>query len=124
MNTLIRGPRRTVTAKKRTPWFGVFPMSFTSTRPLREDLPHPCGATWDGQGVNFSLFSANATKVVLCLFDADGKTELERIELPEYTDQFFRGWVGDLGPGQVYGYRVRGPTNRRRDTGSIRTSWR
>src|SRR6201996_4039150 len=73
---------------------------------VREGLPHPRGATWDGEGVNFSLFSANATKVELCLFDADGKSELERIELPEYTDQFFHGWVGDVGPGQVYGYRI------------------
>jgi glycogen operon protein len=76
---------------------------------LREGLPHPRGATWDGEGVNFSLFSANATKVELCLFDPEGKTELERIELPEYTDQFFHGWVGGIGPGQVYGYRVHGP---------------
>ena len=76
---------------------------------LREGLPHPRGATWDGKGVNFSLFSANATKVELCLFDAEGKTELERIELPEYTDQFFHGWVGGIDPGQVYGYRVHGP---------------
>jgi len=59
--------------------------------------------------VNFSLFSANATKVELCLFDSDGKTEQERIELPEYTDQIFHGWVADLGPAQVYGYRVHGP---------------
>ena len=84
-------------------------MSSSSTRRLREGLPHPHGATWDGEGVNFSLFSANATKVELCLFDADGKEELERIELPEYTDEFFHGWVGGLGPGQVYGYRVHGP---------------
>jgi isoamylase len=82
-----------------------------TTKPirLREGLPHPIGATWDGEGVNFSLFSANATKVELCLFDAEGKEELERIELPEYTDQFFHGWVGGLRPGQVYGYRVHGP---------------
>jgi isoamylase len=76
---------------------------------LREGLPHPRGATWDGEGVNFSLFSANATKVELCLFDSDGQREIERIELPEYTDQFFHGWVAGLGPGQVYGYRVHGP---------------
>jgi isoamylase len=76
---------------------------------IGEGLPHPPGATWDGEGVNFSLFSANATKVELCLFGADGKTEVERIELPEYTDQFFHGWVAEIGPGQVYGYRVHGP---------------
>jgi isoamylase len=84
-------------------------LSSTNTPRLHEGLPHPRGATWDGDGVNFSLFSANATKVELCLFDADGKVELERIELPEYTDQFFHGWVSGIGPGQVYGYRVYGP---------------
>jgi glycogen operon protein len=76
---------------------------------VREGLPFPRGATWDGQGVNFSLFSANATKVEVCLFDAKGETEIERIELPEYTDQIFHGWVPDLGPAQLYGYRVHGP---------------
>jgi isoamylase len=80
-----------------------------STIRLREGLPYPRGATWDGEGVNFSLFSANATKVELCLFDAEGKKELHRIELPEYTNQTFHGWVGGIGPGQVYGYRVHGP---------------
>ncbi|MCB7376939.1 hypothetical protein, partial [Bariatricus massiliensis] len=52
---------------------------------IREGNPFPLGATWDGLGVNFALFSANATKVELCLFDASGKHELERIELPEYS---------------------------------------
>jgi isoamylase len=76
---------------------------------VREGLSHPRGASWDGEGVNFSLFSANATKVELCLFDSEGKQELHRIELPEYTNQTFHGWVGGIGPGQVYGYRVHGP---------------
>jgi glycogen operon protein len=55
------------------------------------------------------LFSAHATKVELCLFDADGQTELERIELPEYTDEIWHGYLLDVGPGTVYGYRVHGP---------------
>ena len=76
---------------------------------LREGLPHPRGATWDGKGVNFALFSANATKVEVCLFSQDGHTELERITLPEYTDQIFHGYLPNIGPGQVYGYRVHGP---------------
>jgi len=76
---------------------------------LREGLPHPRGASWDGKGINFSLFSANATKVELCLFDEDGERELERIELPEYTDEIWHGYVEGLGPGTVYGYRVHGP---------------
>ena len=76
---------------------------------LREGYPFPRGANWDGEGVNFALFSANATKVEVCLFDQSGTTELERITLPEYTDQIFHGWIPEIGPGQVYGYRVHGP---------------
>ena len=76
---------------------------------IREGLPFPLGATWDGLGVNFALFSANATKVELCLFDSTGEVELERIELPEYTDETFHGYLPDAHPGQVYGYRVYGP---------------
>jgi isoamylase len=76
---------------------------------LREGLPHPRGATWDGKGVNFSLFSAHATKVELCLFDSKGEKEEQRIELPEYTDEIWHGYVTGLGPGTVYGYRVHGP---------------
>ncbi len=78
-------------------------------RQVREGLPHPRGATWDGSGVNFALFSANATKVTLCLFDSTGQQEIERIDLPEYTNEIWHGWVPDVGPGQFYGYRVDGP---------------
>ncbi len=67
------------------------------------------GATWDGLGVNFSLFSANATKVELCLFDASGRQELQRLELPEYTDEIWHGYLPDAAPGTVYAYRVHGP---------------
>ena len=76
---------------------------------IREGLPFPLGATWDGLGVNFALFSANATKVELCLFDDTGEVELERIELPEYTDEIFHGYLPDAHPGLIYGYRVYGP---------------
>jgi isoamylase len=76
---------------------------------ITEGLPHPLGATWDGVGVNFALFSGNATKVELCLFDQEGTTELERIELPEYTDEVWHGYLPDARPGTVYGYRVHGP---------------
>ncbi|MCP1366234.1 glycogen debranching enzyme GlgX, partial [Halomonas sp. BBD48] len=76
---------------------------------VREGLPFPLGATWDGLGVNFALFSANATKVELCLFDAEGEHEIERIELPEYTDEVWHGYLPDARPGQLYGYRVHGP---------------
>ncbi|SEQ81920.1 glycogen operon protein [Faunimonas pinastri] len=76
---------------------------------IREGRPYPLGATWDGLGVNFALFSANATKVELCIFDNDGETELERVELPEYTDEVWHGYLPDARPGTVYGYRVHGP---------------
>src|ERR1700726_164722 len=80
------------------------------TTPLRrsrlsEGLPHPLGSTWDGLGVNFALFSATATKVELCLFDEKGRHEIERIELPEYTDEVWHGYLPDARPGTVYGYR-------------------
>src|ERR1700710_1775495 len=76
---------------------------------VKEGRPFPLGSSWDGLGVNFALFSANATKVELCLFDAGGLTEVERIELPEYTDEVWHGYLPDIRPGQVYGYRVHGP---------------
>ncbi|CAB3796703.1 glycogen debranching protein GlgX [Pararobbsia alpina] len=76
---------------------------------LAEGSPFPLGATWDGKGVNFALFSANATKVELCLFDKHGRTETDRIELPEYTDEVWHVYIRDLAPGTVYGYRVHGP---------------
>jgi isoamylase len=76
---------------------------------IREGQPFPLGATWDGIGVNFALFSANATKVELCIFDIDGTTEVERITLPEYTNEVWHGYLPDARPGTVYGYRVHGP---------------
>jgi glycogen operon protein len=79
------------------------------TTPIREGLPHPRGATWDGKGTNFALFSAHATKVEVCIFDENGEQELERIELPEYTNQIWHGYLPDVRPGTVYGYRVHGP---------------
>ena len=76
---------------------------------LREGMPHLRGAAWDGDGVNFSLFSAHATAVELCLFDANGEREIERIALPEYTDEMWHGYLEGAAPGLVYGYRVHGP---------------
>jgi isoamylase len=76
---------------------------------IREGLPFPLGASWDGLGVNFALFSAHATKVELCIFDASGDNEIERIELPEYTDEIYHGYLPDAHPGLIYGYRVYGP---------------
>ncbi|MFN0127260.1 MAG: glycogen debranching protein GlgX [Verrucomicrobiales bacterium] len=72
--------------------------------------PAPLGATFDGNGVNFALFSDHATQVELCLFDGpDESRESARLTLPERTDQVWHGYVPGLGPGQVYGYRVHGP---------------
>ncbi len=76
---------------------------------VKEGLPNPRGASWDGSGTNFALFSAHATKVEVCLFDGTGARETARIELPEYTDQIFHGYLPDVGPGTFYGYRVHGP---------------
>ena len=78
-------------------------------REVNEGVPHPCGATWDGKGTNFAIFSGNATGVELCLFNEDGNRELERIELPEYTNQIWHGYLPGIKPATVYGYRIHGP---------------
>src|SRR4051812_49978544 len=71
---------------------------------------YPLGATWDGKGVNFALFSENATKVELCLFDnVNAQAPSESIEMPEYTDQVWHAYLPEALPGQLYGYRVHGP---------------
>ena len=69
--------------------------------------PYPLGATWDGQGVNFALFSEHASGVDLCLFSDGG--EETRLPLREVTAHVWHGYVRGLGPGQLYGYRVGGP---------------
>jgi glycogen operon protein len=72
--------------------------------------PHPLGATWDGVGVNFAIFSEHARRVELCLFDsADAEMESVTIPLPEQTDMVWHGYLPDLHPGQLYGFRVHGP---------------
>src|ERR1043165_1800442 len=71
--------------------------------------PYPLVATWDGKGVNFALFSAQAEKVELCLFDRSGQYEQSRIELPEYTDEVWHCYLPEMRPDQLYGYRVHGP---------------
>ena len=70
---------------------------------------HPLGATWDGRGVNFALFSAPAERVELCLFDAATLQEVSRMALPSCTDQVWHGYLAGAQPGLVYGYRVHGP---------------
>jgi glycogen operon protein len=76
---------------------------------LSAGAPSPLGATWDGRGTNFALFSANAECVELCLFDPGGEREIERIALPERTADIWHGHFDGIGPGQLYGYRVKGP---------------
>ena len=71
--------------------------------------PYPRGATWDGEGVNFALFSESAERVELCLFDRDGGNELQRIDLPERTDHVWHGYLPEARPGMAYGYYVHGP---------------
>jgi glycogen operon protein len=71
--------------------------------------PHPLGATWDGEGVNFALFSEHATGVELCLFDRKDRREQERIPLEQRTNQVWHSYLPDVRPGQLYGYRVHGP---------------
>jgi glycogen operon protein len=70
---------------------------------------YPLGATWDGKGVNFALFSDHAERVELCLFDSRGRRELHRIVLPAHTDGVWHGYLPDARPGLKYGYRVYGP---------------
>ncbi len=75
---------------------------------IKEGSPTPRGATWDGPGTNFSVFSAHASKIEVCIFAPDGKTETERIPLPEYTDQIWHGYLTDIAPGTMYGFRAHG----------------
>jgi isoamylase len=72
--------------------------------------PYPLGATWTGLGVNFAIFSAHATRVELCLFDsADAPQPSSCVPLPEHTDMVWHGYLPDVRPGQLYGYRIHGP---------------
>ena len=82
----------------------------TQERPARPGVGFPQGATWDGRGVNFALFSEGATRVELCLFDsADAPHESERIVLRDRTHGVWHVYLPDIKPGQLYGYRVHGP---------------
>ncbi|HSA63344.1 MAG TPA: glycogen debranching protein GlgX, partial [Nitrospira sp.] len=77
---------------------------------MRPGHPYPLGATWDGEGVNFALFSENATGVELCLFDRhDQEKETQTIRIEERTNQVWHVFLPEVRPGQLYGYRVHGP---------------
>ncbi len=71
--------------------------------------PCPIGATWDGEGVNFALFSEHAEKVELCIFDRKGRREIQRIELRERSGEIWHCYLPEARPGLLYGYRVYGP---------------
>ena len=71
--------------------------------------PYPLGATWDGEGVNFAIFSEHADAVALCLFDDEGRREIHRIPMREQTDQVWHCYLPEARPGLLYGYRVWGP---------------
>jgi len=70
---------------------------------------YPLGATWDGLGINFAVFSANATRLELCLFDPSGRREIQRFEMPECTDEVWHGYLPNARAGLIYGYRAHGP---------------
>jgi glycogen operon protein len=79
------------------------------TKPrVRLGRPYPLGATWDGGGVNFALHAGAAEQVTLCLFDADGGNE-RRLPLARHRHRVWYGYIPDIGPGTLYGYRVHGP---------------
>lgn len=71
--------------------------------------PYPLGSTWDGEGVNFALFSENANKVELCIFDPKGRRVVETINLKTLTNHIWHCYLPDARPGTLYGYRVHGP---------------
>lgn len=83
-------------------------MSIKTELEVLPGLPYPLGANFDGNGVNFAVFSAHADRVQLCLFNQNGHGETH-IDLPKYTDEVFHGYIKGLKPGQLYGYRVYGP---------------
>ncbi len=76
---------------------------------LLPGIPYPLGATWDGLGINFAVFSANAQRIDLCLFDPAGRREIARHTLPECTDEVWHGYLPEARPGLIYGYRAFGP---------------
>ena len=75
---------------------------------LEAGSPYPLGATFDGLGVNFAVFSANADRIDLCLFEPTGRKEIARLELPEWTDEVWHGYLPYARPGLLYGFRAHG----------------
>jgi len=84
-------------------------MDPTQLHRIQGGKPYPLGASSDGLGVNFAVFSAHATRIELCLFDPKARKELRRFTLPECTDEIWHGYLPDAQPGLIYGYRAHGP---------------
>jgi isoamylase len=84
-------------------------MNMTVLSGLEAGSAEPLGATWDGRGINFALFSANGEQVELCLFDETGRREVRRLTLPARTGDIWHGYLAGARPGLKYGYRVHGP---------------
>src|SRR5246127_3975582 len=76
---------------------------------LDRGAPYPLGATWDGLGINFAVFSAHAERIDLCLFEPSGRREIARLTLPELTDEIWHGSLAGARPGLLSGYRAYGP---------------
>ncbi|CAG2146855.1 Glycogen operon protein GlgX [Cupriavidus yeoncheonensis] len=84
-------------------------MALQAADRLLAGKPYPLGAQWDGLGVNFAVFSANAARIDLCLFSGNGRKELSRMPLPECTDEIWHGYLPNAALGTLYGYRAFGP---------------
>jgi glycogen operon protein len=93
-------------ARRADPTAALHPVS---PRRLDPGRPWPLGATWDGHGVNFAVFSAQAQALDLCVFDERGERELQRLALPALTDDVWHGYLPQAGPGLTYGLRAHGP---------------
>ena len=84
-------------------------MNDAAGMPITAGAAGPLGAHWDGRGTNFAVFAEHAESMRLCLFDASGRRELRRVALPECTDGVWHGYLPEVAPGQIYGYRAQGP---------------
>ncbi|ALK33162.1 glycogen debranching protein GlgX [Burkholderia plantarii] len=84
-------------------------MRAASADRLEPGRPYPLGASWNGLGINFAVFSAHATRLQLCLFEPSGRKEIARLDLPECTDEIWHGYLPGAHPGTVYAFRADGP---------------
>src|SRR5690242_475647 len=104
----VRATPPSFTFTRERPFAPIFVMNHSKTAVWRGQ-PQPLGATWDGEGVNFALFSERAERVELCLFDSRTRRETERIAMRWQTNQVWHCYLPEARPGLLYGYRVHGP---------------